>query len=880
MPPSPPPASPPSASRGHPTGREFLLVTLGLALLLALLFKDSFREGYTLFSNDGPLGAIRSQEAYALSNFQGAWANLNWLGNEIISAAPNLTNLLYLLLGAVNFSKFYAPISLLFLGVSAWFFFRQLKFTPAVCVLGALAAALNTNTFSNACWGLPVRALTLGAAFLALAALLGAAGRKPLLKLVLAGFAVGFGVMEGFDGGAIFSIYLAAFAFYFTLTTGTGGVTPQKIGRGLARVAIVAGAAAVIAAATLSTLIGTQIQGIAGTQQDQQTKEQRWDFATQWSLPKAETLRVLIPGLYGYRMDTPHGGNYWGAVGQQPGFEKTGQGFPRHSGSGEYAGVLVVLLALFAVAQSLRGKDSPFTDAERRLVWFWTGAAVVSLLLAWGRHAPFYRLFYALPYVSTIRNPIKFMHPFHLCLLVLFGCGLQALVRRHLESARETAHSLSAHIGRWWDSVTGFDKQWTIGSLAALAASLLGLLIYASSRRELEGFLKKTGFNNDELAASIAKFSLLEVGWFILFLILTILVVTCIMSGAFGGRRGRWAMMFLGLLLVADLSHANQPWISHYDYRAQYATNPVIDILRQNPHEQRVVTPRFKLPEQAEFFSQVCNEWLQQQFQWHGIQSLDVIQMPRVPEDFAAFQGAVGNSPARLWQLTNTRYLLTLAGFAEALNNQIDPLQKRFRVHTTFEFVPKPGLTNVTRLDQLDVTLKPGASFAIVEFTGALPRARLYTNWQSLTDDKAALATLANPAFDPAQTVLVAGSLPAPKPETLTNTAPGEVKFLAYSPKQIRFSVKAAAPSVLLFNENYHPKWRVWVDGREETLLRCNFLMRGVAVGTGQHEVEFRFVTPAKTLWVSLAAAIAGLLLCGALAFGKDSPEPAAPTSK
>ena len=55
-----------------------------------------------------------------------------------------------------------------------------------------------------------------------------------------------------------------------------------------------------------------------------------------------ETLRVIVPGLYGYRLDTPNGGNYWGKVGQDPAYETTKQGFPRHSGAGEYAGVLVV----------------------------------------------------------------------------------------------------------------------------------------------------------------------------------------------------------------------------------------------------------------------------------------------------------------------------------------------------------------------------------------------------------------------------------------------------------------------------------------------------------------------------------------------------------
>jgi hypothetical protein len=161
----------------------------------------------------------------------------------------------------------------------------------------------------------------------------------------------------------------------------------------------VAVCAAFLAAHGLATLVGTQIQGVAGMGQDDRSKEQRWDEATMWSLPKIESLRVVIPGLFGYRMDTPDGGCYWGSVGQRPGVPQT-----RHSGAGVYAGVLVVLLAALALAQALRTGSSPFSQSERRTIFFWGAAALVSLLLAFGRHAPFYQFFYGLPYMSTIRS--------------------------------------------------------------------------------------------------------------------------------------------------------------------------------------------------------------------------------------------------------------------------------------------------------------------------------------------------------------------------------------------------------------------------------------------------------------------------------------------
>ncbi|MEZ5405608.1 MAG: hypothetical protein R3F23_05340 [Verrucomicrobiia bacterium] len=82
-----------------------------------------------------------------------------------------------------------------------------------------------------------------------------------------------------------------------------------------------------------------------------------------------------------------------------------------------------------------------FSDQERKIIWFWSGAALISLLLAWGRYAPFYQFVYALPYFSTIRNPIKFMHPFALSILILFGYALLDWQRRYFNTP-VTAKSL------------------------------------------------------------------------------------------------------------------------------------------------------------------------------------------------------------------------------------------------------------------------------------------------------------------------------------------------------------------------------------------------------------------------------------------------------
>jgi len=878
--------------------------SLGLTLLvligvLGLLFSRSLQSGQVLFANDAPLGALKPQETQAWSSFLGVWLGANWIGGQSVSALPTFSNLLFALVTAFSelpvYYKVYVPSALLAVGLAAWFFFRRLGFGTAVCLLGSLAALLNTDSFSYACWGLPTLTLGMAATFLALAAVVSSAHSHRWLKLCLAGFAVGLSIMETYDSGAIFSLYIAAFMVWQALTDGEGNL--RSLAHGAARVGIVTVCAALISAQALIALTETQVKGVVGMAQDAQTRQRRWAEATQWSLPKKETLRLVIPGLFGYRMDTPDGGNYWGGVGRDLAWEtylaqanpdparQPHPGGLRHSGAGLYAGVLVVLVAGWAIVQAFRRKDGPFEPRERRFVFFWAGAALVSLLLAFGRHAPFYQFFYALPYCSTIRNPVKFLHPLSMALVILFGYGLSAMWRRYLTTTPARLQAVIPHLKNWWRTISTPDRRWTLGCLLALVASGVGWLLYAAARTDLVRHLHRAGFPEDQLrgfAESIARFSLGEVGVFILFLLLAVAAVTLVISGALAGPRRKWAGVVLGFVLIVDLLRANTPWVVYYSYQEKYATNPILELLRQKPYEQRVTSEVAPFTRQYMMHKDLYDEWLQRLFPYYNIQSLDIVQMPRPPELDAAYLGTFRPTNSdqlakigRLWQLTNTRLVLGPAQFAEAYNQQYDPLHKRFRPLTNFNVVAKPGFSRVTRVEELTAALDPAGQYAIFEFTGALPRAKLFANWQVNTNNQEVLARLADPAFEPADTVLVS-SEPLASPSAATNAAAGRVEFEHYEPKIVRLKAQSEDPAVLLLNDRYHPDWKVFVDGKLETLLRCNFIMRGVHLTPGVHTVEFRFEPPVRALYVSLTAVLTGMVLCGALVFSnkrKNEPE-------
>lgn len=829
------------------------------AAVIAFSFYGVFLPNQVLFSNDGPLGRIMSASNQLPGRFFGCWEDLNNIGFSAGAASPGISFILQWLLGPLWFSKFYALISLLVLGTGAWCFFRRSGLAPAACILGGLAAMFTSTLFSLACWGLGAQVIAAGMFFFALAALTDTPSRLRWLLLILAGFATGMVVMEGSDVGVIFSMLVAVFAVYQALIAEGPRVKNLAIGAG--RLTLVVLCAAFLAVETVHELVATDIEGISGAKQDAQTKEQRWNWATQWSLPKTEVLGLVVPGLFGYRMDTSGGGEYWGMTGHDAAWDvyaQNGQqgrvptGFYRYTGGGNYLGALVILVGIWAAAQSLRRKNSTFSLRQKKWLWFWLAVGVVSLLLALGRYAPFYHFLYLLPYFSTIRNPAKFLYVLSFAAVILFAYGIDGLWRIYLTPTRAA-------------KAAPFEKNFLYGCALVLGVSLLGWYIYAQYQPDLERYLQSARLTGQ--ASTVAQFSIRQPGWFILFFFLAAGLLALIFNGAFAGKRASLAVLLLGVLLITDLLRASQPWIQYWNYPYKYASNPIIDLLRQHPAEQRAVIAPISWPGNMEYFHMLYkNEWMEQQFPYYNIQTFDVVEMPRVPEDFAAFQRQFNGSfsltnGSRAYQFTNTRYILGPANFDAFWNQQLP--QKPLRTITRFNLETKPGIAVATRMDELTVRPDPNGAYALFELDSSLPRAKLYSHWEVNTNDSDVLNQMFNPQFDPQDSVLVAGNVPDSPANDTTNPPDNAVQMASYAPKDIVLKATATAPSVLLLNDHFHPAWKVLVDSAPEKLLRCNFLMRGVYLLPGAHTVEFKFDPPHPFLFVSAAADIIALAVLG-----------------
>jgi hypothetical protein len=909
---------------------SFLLLLLLLGGTLAVLCHQGFRPYEVFWANDLPLGALAESSARLPGSFFGYWADFYWLGGANVAFPPNLSSICMAILSPQIHLKLYAPLSMFFLGFGAWFFFRQLRFSPMACVIGGLGAGLNMHFFSNACWGLGTWNVCCGMSLVALGVLVSPDIEKLWVKGVLAGLSTGMAVMEGFDVGAIMSLYVAVFVLFLFLSTESNRA--KGVGKTVYVGAILVISAILISLSTIYTLVGTQLTGTTQAGQNVKGSEGDWQFMTQWSIPKLETLRVIIPGLFGYRLDVyttspDPSAYYWGSVAEDPllgklessdslvrsnaaatlhlpdqyqsvmaGNDKTArenlvdmimsrvQMQRRHTGNGEYTGVLVCLLALFGLANAARKTGSPYSTHERRAVWFWGAAALISLLAAWGRYSFLYALIYHLPLIGNFRNPMKYMHPLNISLIILSGYGLEALSRQYLTATASRAEPFFQQISTWWKRVSAFEKWWAAGCAIALAGAVAGYFILDSSKPNLIHYLLHHGFDAT-VAPQIARFCVAQVGWFMLYLALSLGVVVGISGGAFSGRRACWAWGILAAIMICDLSRADVPWIRYYNYKEKISLNPVVDLLRREPWEHRVnsriwpaggyMTPNL---------TYLCHWWLENNYPLNDIESLEIDQAPRMPvldSDYLNLFNVASEHDipraVRLWQLSNTRYLL--AGMEwEAPLNQLGEPKNSFRTVMRMNVVNKPGITQPE--DQGDMTVQTNSDgpVALFEFTRALPRTKLYANWKTV-DNPTALQLLGAASFDPEKTVLVANDTPVAQAPGNPDADPGTVKISHYQSKYLTLEADAKTPAVLLLNDRTGDFWNVWVDKMPGSVLRCNDIMRGVFVPAGHHIVEFRYQPPLKLLFVSLTAFGLGILLAGVVIVTRFTRQPETPTA-
>ncbi|MDQ3929329.1 MAG: YfhO family protein, partial [Chloroflexota bacterium] len=80
--------------------------------------------------------------------------------------------------------------------------------------------------------------------------------------------------------------------------------------------------------------------------------------------------------------------------------------------------------------------------------------------------------------------------------------------------------------------------------------------------------------------------------------------------------------------------------------------------------------------------------------------------------------------------------------------------------------------------------------------------------------------------------------------QPLTEGESGSLEVIANIPGTVRVRLRAEKPRLLVVNESWSAGWRARVDGVETPVYRVNYIVQGVVVPPGKHEVVFNYDPP------------------------------------
>lgn len=832
--------------------------------VILIVFEKPFFSGLTLFSPDSSPFFPLDFRSRAFEYFWGMWdERMLGIGYRGIPFQPVLT--LALVFPALIYHISAYVVALLLQVTAAFYFLRGRGLRGVSARLPALALAFSGYVFTLISAGHRSMFEVMAFGVFLLAFIDRAIVRRSMFHFCAASSVVAFGLAVQPDVMVILCGLAATYgSFRFVrewLLAAEGRLRfcwKMLLGGALALVFF-----ALFSTAAIGNIFGNILprrESVRGT-----TPEAQWEFATNWSLPPEDMLELVAPCIYGIETSDPNG-PYWGRLGQTLRWPETKQGFRNFRQHTVYIGGMQLFFGLFALAWALRRKKSILGKSEadsdpsgslavvsddgvpgagdmachrlamerRNDIVFWGGVFLVSLMLALGRYFPLYKAFYAIPWASKIRCPVKFLHVTEIAVCFLFAAGLSLFlsyvrdwlrIRRAagLSNERQEKKSKKAMkpdkgekrqlvMTSDIEANAGWRRFVVFACLAFLFAGALFCLMAIARSCEsgvLGAYWRGLGFAaNSTLMMQVMTGALVHGG--LVFIAMGVIFVVPLLFLKFLPSE-HLLSAFIAVVLCADLVSVDKRYVRVRDLHLFYADNPIAEHVKANDKLGRT---SYFLSSRSKF------DPVWRNFRIHGVDLLEERSDERLKEDCRAFFGSVASNPLRMWALTNTRFVV-------GSSKNMDRLRRHPDFETEFEFnVSNKGFERVVS----------GGQNLLLRYKRALPRALVYHSWDVI-DDAAALATLASPQWSPESNVLVSTGIEPRQAENGWSAASINV----YKRTRIEIETDIPEEGVLLLNDRHDPDWRVQVDGIDAELLRCNYIMRGVHLPAGKHKVVFTY---------------------------------------
>ncbi len=417
----------------------------------------------------------------------------------------------------------------------------------------------------------------------------------------------------------------------------------------------------------------------------------------------------------------------------------------------------------------------------------------LTLVFAFGGQTPLYPFFHKyVPLFATFRYPVKFLFLFVFYLCVASGLGLDVVRQRFSENR---------HPPYWCQGLL-------ISVILVLAALFWVARLHPEQMQSLAHQWGGTFSESAYLPLVLHNFNRM--------LAVTALVLLVVFFGL-RHRLVRLGSPLLLMLLTLDLFLGNRGYALKLDAATFHEENNTIRTLKADPDL----------------------------FRFHVLPEARDLHIPAKSygEAYQNRKKLLGND------LMMEHHLFDISGYNV-------PLQPRYERFLSL-MLSKPLASILPLLDMLNVkyvlTEKPvelqglsrvsdgPATSKLYENEYSLARAFLVKEFQVLNSEQEYARAFIELTFDPGSTILLEG-VPKRfielKKQPFVPNLESTVRMITYENNRIVLEVNTPDAAFLFMSEAHYPGWKAYVDGREEEILRANYVFRAIPVGPGSHRIE------------------------------------------
>ena len=183
-----------------------------------------------------------------------------------------------------------------------------------------------------------------------------------------------------------------------------------------------------------------------------------------------------------------------------------------------------------------------------------------------------------------------------------------------------------------------------------------------------------------------------------------------------------------------------------------------------------------------------------------------------------------------------------------------------------------PGKPDTIPVQLTNGLMKGQEAMFVIDTRGTTNLVPLMTLQVDTTNSFTPLVKLSvESSFDPKNDAVMLSSF-ASKLSKKKFSSEGTIELLSSAPNKLKYRVNAKGDQLAVFSEIYYPiGWKAFVDGKETPILKVDYLLRGLELKSGPHEVEFKYDLPKYyTLGTVARISSIAMILLVAFAFFMD----------